>query len=582
MIAAIDVGFYISPWKLLAVVVILLPWARLLTWIDKDSEAARLPRVAINCALVGGLAFAYALLPFMPTFAVAVSILLGMWFVETGVYLGLRHQKVGLGDLQETFTTWVKGIFSRKDKGEPVAVAGEVQLMDKSGKHLEIPTSEDPQRRAYEAVQTLLNEPLKKRADRIDLTAGETSVITYQVDGVRYDSAGMDRATASAAVEYVKMAGGMDTLEHRKPQTGTIKVALDGVRRELSVRTAGSSSSEALTILVDLKKRFDFKLDTLGLDEGQIQVIRDVNGDTSGLVIASAPAQNGLTSLLYALLRGHDAFLSHLITVERAPEIELEGVTQNVLAANATAAEEQKAVEWVASQEPDVMAVTSITDPRSAQEIAKFAATKRGYVGLRAPTSIEALLAWQKLVGDADLASRNLKMVISGRLIRKLCEACKIGYTPDPTQLKRMNIDPAKVSKLYQARTSPMRDAKGNPVPCTFCADMAYNGRVGVYEILLVDDDIRQALRGGASVNQLKTLFRKQKGRFIQEKALAMVEDGITSVQEVLRVMKSDGTDSGKSEPPPASAMPRPAPAKPAGGRTAPGPAKPAGGTAKG
>jgi type II secretory ATPase GspE/PulE/Tfp pilus assembly ATPase PilB-like protein len=147
---------------------------------------------------------------------------------------------------------------------------------------------------------------------------------------------------------------------------------------------------------------------------------------------------------------------------------------------------------------------------------------------------------WRKLVGDDAAALNNLKLVISGRLVRKLCDACKIGYAPDANQLRKMNIDPARVTKLYQARTSPMRDAKGNPVPCTFCQDMAYNGREGAFEVLVVDDEIRNVLMSGGSPSQLKTAFRKQKGRYIQEKALAMVEEGRTSVQEVLRVMKGD------------------------------------------
>jgi general secretion pathway protein E len=126
--------------------------------------------------------------------------------------------------------------------------------------------------------------------------------------------------------------------------------------------------------------------------------------------------------------------------------------------------------------------------------------------------------------------------------VRKLCDACKIGYAPDAGQLRKMNIDPTRVSKLFQARTSPMRDTKGNPVPCTFCQDMAYNGREGAFEVLVVDDEVRQLLISGASLNQLKTTFRKQKGRYIQEKALALVEEGRTSVQEVLRVMKGEAS----------------------------------------
>ena len=117
--------------------------------------------------------------------------------------------------------------------------------------------------------------------------------------------------------------------------------------------------------------------------------------------------------------------------------------------------------------------------------------------------------------------------------------ACKVGYTPDPATLRKMNMNPESVGTLYQARKEPMRDAKGHVVPCSFCNDLAFKGRIGVFEIFLIDDEVRAALRGGASDNQLRQLFRKQHGRLLQEQALALVEKGETSVEEVLRVLKA-------------------------------------------
>jgi type II secretory ATPase GspE/PulE/Tfp pilus assembly ATPase PilB-like protein len=121
--------------------------------------------------------------------------------------------------------------------------------------------------------------------------------------------------------------------------------------------------------------------------------------------------------------------------------------------------------------------------------------------------------------------------------------ACKISYAPDPGVVKKLGL--GKADTLFQARTQPMRDPKGNPVPCDFCLDLRYKGRTGVYEMLVVDDDVRAAA-AGASENQLKAVFRKQRGKYLQEEALALVETGDTSVQEVLRVLKV-GTGGGSS-----------------------------------
>jgi type II secretory ATPase GspE/PulE/Tfp pilus assembly ATPase PilB-like protein len=289
------------------------------------------------------------------------------------------------------------------------------------------------------------------------------------------------------------------------------------------------------------------KIEDLGMLDKQLERVKQLVATKGGLVLVAAPPGQGLTSLLYAILRAHDAFLSHIVTVERAPDTELEGVTQNKLALNAPPAEEAKAVAWMVSQQPDVVLVSSIEDPRSALELIEFSGEKRAYVGLRAGNTFEALSQWRKLVGDDKLAVKNLSMIISGRLARRLCSACKLGYAPDPDTLRKLNLDPARVTKLFQARNEPLRDAKGNPIPCQFCHDMRYKGRIGFFEMFPIDDDVREVVAAGASSSQLKAAFRKQKARYLQESALELVEVGETSVQEVLRSLRGDSATPRQS-----------------------------------
>ncbi|HEX5244197.1 MAG TPA: hypothetical protein VFW23_13115, partial [Tepidisphaeraceae bacterium] len=130
-------------------------------------------------------------------------------------------------------------------------------------------------------------------------------------------------------------------------------------------------------------------------------------------------------------------------------------------------------------------------------------------------------------------------------VLRKLCMACKVGYAPDASTLRKLNMNPEKVSQLFQARTQPLRDPKGRPIPCEFCNDLHFKGRMGVFEFLVVDDEIREAVAAGKNLNQA---FRKQRGRYLQEEALALVEKGETSVQEVLRVLKGSGGSGEGSE----------------------------------
>jgi type II secretory ATPase GspE/PulE/Tfp pilus assembly ATPase PilB-like protein len=210
-----------------------------------------------------------------------------------------------------------------------------------------------------------------------------------------------------------------------------------------------------------------------------------------------------------------------------------------------------KLVSWVTSQEPDVLMINEVADPRTAVVLAKFAAEGQGhkvYVALRANNTFEALGLWRRLVGDDHLAMLDLQMVLAGRVMRRLCMACKVAFNPDPDALRKLNMNPAKAATWFQARRDPLRDGRGRPIPCEFCHDLRYKGRLGVYEVMSINSEMKQAVESGASLNQLKAIFRKQRARFLQEVAMAQVESGETSVQEVLRVMQvvaEPGTATG-------------------------------------
>jgi general secretion pathway protein E len=549
-LAAVQVGGYVSVLKTIPVILVLLLWARLLTWVDKDAPAAHLPRTAINTAFLGGLILAFFLLLFLPGYVIAFPVFVFIMLIEAGVYLGVRSKHVGLGDLQDQFNEWLA---SFKRAKTVKALPNQVQIVGKGGAMVEPPEAESPERPAYDALQNALIEPLRKGAEQVDITPGEAgAAVQYKVDGVPYRGATIERGTAPGAVAFLKTAAGLDVNDRRKPQRGTLKLGMDGKRTEFRLDTAGSTAGEFVRLLADPKTRHNFNLDNLGFTAEQKASLKEIIQERSGVVLVSAPKGQGLTSTLYGILRGHDAFLEHIHTIERAPEVDLEGITQNKLAPNATPAEEYKQAAWVISQEPEVVMVSKVEDARTASDLIRYSAdNRRVYVGLQAPSTFDALQAWRKLVGDDRLAVQNLKLIVNQRVLRKLCNACKVGYAPDPNTLRKLGMNPDKATTLFQARTEPLRDQKGNPVPCEFCKDLRFKGRTGVFEFFVIDDEARQQIAAGATGNQLRAVFRKQRGRFLQEEALGLVEKGDTSVQEVLRVMKG-----GDAAPPPQAREP--------------------------
>ena len=551
-------GDYANIFKLLAILIILGVWARLLTWVDKDAPIAHLPREAINTGLIAGMALAFGLFFFLPGFAIALLALVFLMGIEAGAYLFMRNQKVGLADLKGE----IKNIGKGMKKGDKTVkeVVGEVQFMGKGGALLPPPPVETPEAAVYAAIQQLFADPLKKGAESIELLPADgAAAVSYTVDGFRYRGTSVSRDLGNDVVSYFKEQAGMDVADKRKPQTGSMKVMCAGKKIDLEASTRGSTAGEQMTLLTNPKKRHDLKLDQLGLFPEQLELLKDTIAAKQGIVLVSAPKGAGLSSLMYAILRSHDAFLEHLHTIERDAVADLEGITQNKLPPTATGAEEAKLLSWVVDQEPDAVAMSSVTDPATAQALVKFAKKgKRVYVGMRAGSTQEALTQWRKLVGDDKLALDQLVLVISGRTLRLLCNACKVGYTPDPLQLRKLNMDADRVSKLFQARSKPILDPKGNPLLCEFCNELHFKGRTGIFEIFVIDEDAKQAVLAGGSGTQLKMAFRKQRAKYLQEQALTLVEKGDTSVQEVLRVLKaeSDGPAAPPTAPPPPSSRP--------------------------
>jgi type II secretory ATPase GspE/PulE/Tfp pilus assembly ATPase PilB-like protein len=537
LLSQVDPGvFYINPWKLLPLLILVPVWARLLTWADKDSDTAHLPRVPVNFGIFGIGGLGIVLFFLIPNFWISLAILVVLTSGGLLGYVGLRSSQIGTKDLKKQFQAWLASFGKEKVVKE---VVSELQLVNAKGALVPAPDDESPERPGYDAVQQLFVDPIKKNAERIQLApAADGYKLSYIVDGFVYAGASPDKSTAIAAVDFTKKNAGLDLDEKRKPQKGKLKATTGGKKKELEVTTSGTSAGEAVDIAIDAKDHHKFRLDDLGLSDIQEAAIRDSIEVKQGIVLLSAPKQQGLTSLAYGILRAHDAFLSHIQTIERNADQDLEGITQNKLAAGAPGAEELKLAGWVVSQEPDVLMVTSIEEPATAKKLIEYAAAgKKVYVGIRAGSALDAIAVWRKWIGDDARAMRFLIMAISGRVVRKLCVQCKVGVTPAPEELKKMNL-PAD-TMLFQERTEPMVDQKGNPVLCDTCLELRFKGRTGVYEVVIIDDEIKEAVLAGAGSSQVRTLVRKQRMPFLQEAALAAIQRGETSVKEVQRVFSA-------------------------------------------
>ena len=249
---------------------------------------------------------------------------------------------------------------------------------------------------------------------------------------------------------------------------------------------------------------------------------------------------------MLAVVRGHDAYLNNIHTLERRTLTELDNVTQKVYEGQNNDVNFARMLQSVLRREPDIVLVGECEDRETAQIASRAAAEDRKiYMGMHAKDGFEALSRYLGYLDDNPLASHALLGVVNQRLIRLLCTECREAFRPDPGTLKKLNLPADKIDKFYRPPTEPAVDKKGKPIVCTKCQGTGYAGRTGVFEVLVVDDAVRSLIAEGAQVNRIKAQCRKNKMYYLQEEGLLKVIDGTTSMNEVLRCLQ-DGAKETK------------------------------------
>jgi type II secretory ATPase GspE/PulE/Tfp pilus assembly ATPase PilB-like protein len=286
-------------------------------------------------------------------------------------------------------------------------------------------------------------------------------------------------------------------------------------------------------------KKLAFKsLDEIGMRtkmQEQLAALLEQNG----LFVFSSMPGGGLSTTIDVVLSNTDRFIRNFVAVadESKPEREIENVHVTTYS---SAAEEtpMTVLPKLIRTYPDVIVVRDVADLDTLATLCEQAGENRLVLtSTRAKEATEALLRIMLLkIPPADFAGA-VTGVLNVRLVRKLCEACKEAYPPPAEVLKQLGLPPGRVESLYRPPTEPI-DPKRPDVVCEECRGIGYHGRTGIFELLLVDETIRQVLTSAPKMENLRAAARKAKHRALQEEGVLLVARGVTSIQELLRVLK--------------------------------------------
>ncbi len=557
---------YADPFKLGGILVMFVIWALCAQWVDKDTVAVNTYREIWNLVLVSAGVAALALALFVPSFLFGY---LAMVVIDLSAIIAYVVHRNGLVKPEETVCTAAhfrrmktQGIFGKK-KVQTKEVKERVRLTGADRKVVAIPTDEI-EREQYRLTQDLIFDTLWRRASSLDIVpAGQASRLTYQIDGIPTEREALPRPEGDAVSLFLKRIAGLNVEERRKPQRGRILAAVGDTKQQVFIETAGSTAGEKLRVRV-LGPEVAAKIKDLGFSPKQLESLQPILERSRGLALLTAPAGTGLTTTVYSFVRSHDAFLQNIQTLEYDREIDVDNITQRAFGASEDktfTSEMQRLVRT----DPDILVFPEIRERESAALACNAASEKiRMYVGLVADDVFEALKKWTALVGDKLQVAKSLCMITNQRLVRRLCNECKQPYKPDPSLLKKLNM-PADA--VLHRQPEPQFDKHGNPIVCQACQGSGYLGRVGVFEVLIVDDELKQVIRNASSISEVQAQAAKKGVLGLQAQAILKVLDGTTSIQEVARVIRGQPARPAGSAPGTGGAgQPRPQP-KPQSGK---------------
>lgn len=512
-------------------------WAWLVGRLDKDAGFYYANQENWGMAHLGIGVVGFAVMLFVPIFW--IGWFLGMLVLGGGSagYIAYRNGKVPAKDRWNPKDI-VEHLSQKheRERNERAKAKAQVKFIDKSGAIMQVPHGEDPRTPAFELFQDMLVFAVPRGADRIDVTVdAEKAKFVVRIDGIRVAQPAPDRTLCMQLIDYLKENAGMDLAERRRKQTGALGVEVEGHdQHQIKLTTMGSTRALQLSMEFDQGDQHKIPLDELGLLPQQAEVFEAVLQETRGVVIFASPPGCGTTASMYAMLNRHDPYTSSVMTFEKKPPFQMEGVNHNLYPEGASTDQLEAEFAALLRSDPNVMLVEQLVTPAMGKTVAQAAEDTRIYLSLPAKDTLSALKLWMKIVGDKQLAAESVVMIVSQRLTRRLCRTCRVPYQPDAAAIKKLNMKKDTDSPLYKASGKVV--VKDEESICKDCHGMGYRGRVGVFEVMPVDRVASKFIAAGEG-DRLRAHLRKQRMLYLQEAALAKVVQGVSDIKEVTRTM---------------------------------------------
>lgn len=430
----------------------------------------------------------------------------------------------------EEFETTLTEAYARDSSAARQMVEDLGEEMDLASLADSVPETEDLLEQEDDApiirlINALLAEAIRENASDVHIETFEKDlVVRFRVDGVMREVVRPKRELAPLLVSRIKVMARLDIAEKRIPQDGRISLRIGGREVDVRVSTMPASSGERVVLRLLDKQAGRLRLENLGMAGNSLTRLQSVVHKPHGIFLVTGPTGSGKTTTLYASLAELSAKTINILTVEDPIEYNLAGIgqTQVNTKADMTFARGLRAI---LRQDPDVVMVGEIRDLETAEIAVQASLTGHLVMStLHTNTAVGAVTRLMDMGVEPFLLSSSLVGVLAQRLVRTLCPDCRTERAATAAELQFLKEDQATVY-----------DATG----CDACGHTGFRGRTGIYELIVVDDTIRQLIHDKVSEQEL-TAYARQHSPGIRDDGKEKVLAGVTTVQEVLRVSLED------------------------------------------
>ena len=385
-------------------------------------------------------------------------------------------------------------------------------------------TSEAP---IIKLVNHIISQSIKARASDIHIEPYQQSfTVRYRVDGILYDLLSPPKWIQPALISRIKVMAKMNIAEKRLPQDGRFEVKIGDQNIDLRVSTIPTSFGERVVLRLLNKSGSLLGLPDIGLSPGRLKLINKLVTSPNGIVLVTGPTGSGKTTTLYAVLQSINKPDINIITIEDPIEYQIQGISQ-IQVNPKIELTFARGLRSIVRQDPDVILIGEIRDQETAEIAVQSALTGHlVFSTLHTNDSASAITRLVDMGVEPFLISSSVLAIAAQRLVRVLCDNCKKPYKPSEIYLQSIGVPPDyfKENHIYKA------------IGCEKCIGTGYRSRLGIFEIMVLTDKLKNLILETFDSNQIQTEARREKMMSLRQDGIQKVLNGVTTIEEVLRV----------------------------------------------